>query len=64
MTGKHPFWSKYPKESYTFNKEGKVAFEDPKVTSLSPPGIFFNLTITKLMVSVGSAKEDVRKRSE
>lgn len=40
VTGKHPFWSKYPKESYNSNKEGKVAFEDPKVTSLSAPGIY------------------------
>lgn len=39
VTGKSPFWSKYPKETYHLNKSAAVVFEDPKVTALSTAGI-------------------------
>jgi len=38
IVGKNPFWSKYTKEAYSFNKTGVISFEDPKIKALSPSG--------------------------
>jgi len=38
IVGKNPFWSKYTKEAYSFNKTGIVSFEDPKIKDFSASG--------------------------
>ena len=38
IVGKNPFWSKYTKEAYSFNKTGIVSFEDPKIKDFSQTG--------------------------